>query len=145
MGKLLRIWIFKCWARENWSDQIRKLEVQDIVCAYITERGFVGIGECISKAEPIRNFRTKEGKFLRVKVDLLGPTFILTENIDDDEKCEYAVGIKWLPELTIKNKEKAHSVTGLHLGINQNIYTELRQNTPKVDFIKKSFSVDFAF
>lgn len=47
--------------------------------------------------------------------------------------------------IVIKNKEKAHSVTGLHLGINQNIYTELRQNTPKVDFIKKSFSVDFAF
>jgi len=46
---------------KKWSGQIKKVNKDDIICAYITEHGFVGIGKCISEeATPILKFKTSE-------------------------------------------------------------------------------------
>lgn len=128
---------------ENWSKQIEKLDIGDIVCAYVTEKGFVGIGECKSTAVRILDFKTLEGEFLDEK-KLKHETHILTLNADNKPKSEYAVQIKWLEGLTVDLK-KAHSVVGQKLGITQHIVSDLKESEKKVKFIEEKFGVYFSW
>ncbi|MGN6439225.1 MAG: hypothetical protein ACTHMM_21970 [Agriterribacter sp.] len=99
---------------KRWSDQLGKAEIDDIVCAYVTERGFVGIGQCWSESKPIRDYKSRNGKSLRELP--LYPTNIFL-NCDSLEKCEYIIGVDWFEGLVV-SKEKAKSVKGLSLGVN---------------------------
>jgi hypothetical protein len=127
----------------KWKKQIEKVEVDDIICAYITEHGFVGIGKCISAPVPIRHFKTCQKKFLK-DVKLISPTYILEHNNDNLDLCDYAFGVFWFEGLTVDQKD-AKSVSGLNLGITQHIRTNLFNNQKKMMFIEKAFDVKFIF
>jgi hypothetical protein len=127
----------------KWKNQICKVEIGDIICAYVTGYGFVGIGECISAPQPIKEFKTKDKKYLK-GVDLITPTYIMELNISDMGLCDYAFGVKWFDGLTFP-KEKAKSVVGKNLGITQHIRTDLAKNKIKMKFIQEAFDVKFLF
>ena len=127
----------------NWSKQIKKLNIGDIVCAYVTEKGFVGIGECMSTAVKILDFKTLEGEFLDEK-KLNQETHVLTLNASNKPKSEYAVQIKWLEGLTVDLKN-AHRVVGQKLGITQHIVSDLKDSEKKVKFIEEKFGVYFSW
>jgi len=65
-------------------------------------------------------------------------------NSSDQDKCEYLIGVDWFDGLTV-SRENAKSVRGQKLGITQHIYTELKNNCKKIEFIKNAFSVKFRF
>ncbi len=81
---------------QEWSNQLDRVSKNDIICAYVTERGFVGIGQCFTDIPvPILKFKTYNEEFL-INKNLLQPTNILTLNSDNNNPLsEYAIGIRW--------------------------------------------------
>ena len=126
----------------SWIEQIRKVKENDIVCAFVTEKGFVGIGKCLKRAIMITQFQTSRNEFLS-NVRLIQPTNILTNNAHQKTLSEYAIQVGWYKGLTV-DLENAYSIVGLNLGITQHIVTDLKNGVQaKVEFIENSFGVKF--
>lgn len=117
----------------------------DILCAFVTDHGFTGIGKCTSDAVPILDFRIQGGRNLW-DVDLSGETHILEENVNNIELCEYVIGVHWFDELNVgPDIQNAKSVAGRNLGITQHIQTVLTPDNPKTVFLENEFNVRFVF
>jgi hypothetical protein len=78
---------------KQYIDAIRKLRPGDRVFAYVTQAGYVGLGEVTSEAVPFPDFKTSSGKPL-AGMELATP--ISLDAIHDAEQGEWCVGIDWL-------------------------------------------------
>ena len=76
----------------KYRDAIRKLKPGDVVYAYITGRGYVGYGEVVESAVPIRDFIIRNVPLLEQELVTVG----LEENKDDLEFSDWVVHIEWL-------------------------------------------------
>ena len=132
------------------GEAIRTLIKDDIICAYVSEYGFVGIGEVTEEALPIKEFFRKD--------PLQGKDYITKELFDhagNDELQEYLVKIKWTHwprnEITrniirkTKTEIVACSVAGIGYHIHPGVCCELRKDNQLINFIKKGFDVSFDF
>lgn len=82
----------------KFAKQARKLHAGDIVAAYLSGFGYVGIGRVISEAVPVRDFRIGNKFLEKMKNQLKAPKVL--HNSDDDEQCEWVIRIKWLIKKT---------------------------------------------
>jgi len=75
---------------------IRKLKVDDIICAYENGKGYLAIGIVIECAVPINQFKLDDGSTLHNKVNMGdGTDKGMFQNAEDYSKCEYVAKIKW--------------------------------------------------
>ena len=78
----------------KFSKQLDRLKIGDKIFAYIKGCGYVGYGQVLSEAVPMRDyFVESEGKHLQ-EMNLTAPE--AKTRIDDDENCDYVVGVQWL-------------------------------------------------
>lgn len=128
-----------------WSDQIKRLKIGDVIAAYITGFGYVGIGVIEDEAKSIEKI-TYKGKGLK------GLPFIkdcLFDNIGTTN-AEFAVKIKWINYVS---KENAFFRSKSGLFATQAVCASLlrkshpldikfkQQNT--IDFLEQKFNVKF--
>jgi Endonuclease NucS len=113
-----------------YSVALKRLSLGDKVYAYMAGRGYVGYGEVTSTAVPIRDFR-HNGELL--PRELITPRAY--ENVENDELCEYLVGISWFK--TFLGTE-AKTFPGAFA--NPNVVCRLRHE-PTVEFVEKEFGI----
>jgi hypothetical protein len=70
----------------------QQLQKGDVVAAYLSGHGYVGLGQVVAEAIPAKDFRVGQ-KTLR-KLKLHAPD--ITHDSDDLERCEYVIKIRWL-------------------------------------------------
>jgi len=80
----------------NWMEQI---QVGDIIYAYVSRRGYVGIGTVMQKAVPFRKAKLSDGRRLS-DADLVGKY----DDGKDDDTCDWVAFVKW--EYSV-NKDRA--------------------------------------
>ena len=91
---------------ERYKQQARQLQTGDIVAAYLSGYGYVGLGRVVAEAVPAREFRIRNTPLGKLH---LNASKILHDS-DDLERCEYVIRIKWL---VAKKREDALWKPGL--------------------------------
>ena len=118
-----------------WGEQTQALRVEDIVVAYLSRKGYVGVGVVTEPAVMARDFRVN-GKRLD-ELDLVCKRIM--ENADDPEKAEYPVRVEW------KASCDAHEAKWAR---NKGLFTARMaraslQHQPKtIDFVSSAFNID---
>lgn len=77
---------------KRYRSIMEKFEVGQIVYAYVSGCGYVGIGEILKKAEPIRKMSLSEGQsFIQLKPSMRG----VYNASDDDDVCDWIAPVRW--------------------------------------------------
>lgn len=118
----------------QYSNQLRKIKTGDVICAYLSGYGYVGVGEVLKEAIPVRDFRYNNKSLKECPLE----SKYIFDNENDLDKCEYPLGIKWVKTFT---KEKAKWKKGLfsHLSIKASLNNQIET----LDFITKEFDYKF--
>jgi uncharacterized protein len=118
----------------RWRDAMLGFNEGDVVVAYMKRRGFVGVGQLTSRAEPVR-------KVLIGGKPLLGHDLRsrhMADNSDSDVNCEYVATVQWLKTVDRKEaKWKANS--GIYTTTHVRASLEGQPNT--IAFIEQSFGL----
>lgn len=118
-----------------WGEQAKSLRVGDIVAAYLSGKGYVGVGVVSESAVKAKDFRI-DGKRLDA-LDLVCKRII--EDGDDDEKAEYPFCVEWKASC---DASEAKSVRNKGLFASPMAKASL-QNQPKtIDFVSSEFGID---
>jgi|ERR1035437_3672003 hypothetical protein len=114
-----------------YSDALKRLSIGDKVYAYMKGYGYVGFGEVIKEATPIKDFFVEsQNQYL---LDLKLTSVRADENKDNPDLSEWVVGIKWF-----KNYDKDQAKTFPGVFANQNVVCKLTHK-PTLIFVKEYF------
>ncbi len=123
----------------KWKEQIEKVKIGDIVCAYLTGYGFVGIGICKESAMAVKELIL----LLKINVNLLRSEkkypkhHNILWNAGNLDLQEYGIVIEWQKTVS-REKSKRYGK-----GITQHVVCEMSDD--KINFIKREFDVEFVF
>lgn len=120
---------------KKWSDQIRTLEVGDVVVAFLKRHGYVGIGRVKEKAVKVRDFMISHNPLEKDKLEVPN----IFENSEND-KSEYLVKIDWIKSFESKSA-KWKIKSGLFAI--QLIKASLQNQKTTIEFLEKEFEVNF--
>lgn len=81
----------------EWQNHVRTLKEGDKVCAYLSGRGYVGIGEVIAEAVPQKDF-VPQGQTKRL-VDLPMKARAPSDRLNDETKCDWCASVRWIYKL----------------------------------------------
>lgn len=138
-----------------YNRPLLKLKVDDVVAAYITGAGYVGIGTVEEEAKEIRNFKFNGRTVADFDIDkrIINGTLVNDEVVEgykylrkslfcnsDNEKSEYAVGILWKK---VVGKEAAYWERNSGLFAKPVIQCTLRAQRTTIKFLEKKFGVKF--
>jgi len=119
---------------KKYSDPFRKLEIGDVVAAYLNKHGYIGIGKVIEKAVPINEFRV-DHKPLN-DYPLKEPN-IFQNSVG--ENSEFVVRINWLKTVdrnSLKErKQPKHFISRL-------VKASLDNQPETIRFLEKEFEID---
>jgi hypothetical protein len=122
------------------KEQAQQLHKGDIVLAYISSQGYVGIGKVTAPAVPAREFRIGRKSLKQIRHKLKAKK--MCHNYDDLDECEYVVKVKWKHwekrEQALKAiKKKGHYVA-------RQIRASLEDQPTTRHYIQKEWEVDFS-
>lgn len=115
----------------NHSSQLDRLSVGDIVAAYVSKKGYVGIGKVVSPSVPVADFRFKKRPSNR----------LLFHDAKDAKQCEYLVGVKWIKKVINLEDAKWRKRAGLYTALQ--IVASLAQQQKTQQFLERQFLLDF--
>jgi hypothetical protein len=119
-----------------YSKTLRLLSPGDRVWVKVPGSGFVGVGRVTGRAEPAATFKVSTPGGEIPVLDAARRGSYQREVVDDAERCEYFVPVKWLQTVPLEN-----AVNEIGLFGNQN--TVCKPTTPKwrttVDRLKEKF------
>lgn len=121
---------------KRYRDAMLGFNKGDLIAAYLTKRGFVGIGQLTSIAKPIREVSI-QGKSL-LSHDLQCKDMIKDDN--SGESCEYVATINWIKTTSreeAKNKRKSGIYTTTH------IRASLDGQPETIKFLEQEFEIKF--
>jgi hypothetical protein len=118
-----------------WGEQAKSLQVGDIVVAYHSGRGYVGVGIVLERAVMAKDFRVN-GKLLG-DLDLVCPRIL--EDADDPEESDYPVRVDWKASCSA---DKAKWVRGKGLFTSRMAKASLQNQSQTIDFIASAFGID---
>jgi len=119
----------------KYSDPIKTLEKGDIITAYLSKSGYVGIGRITKKAVRVNDFKIN-GKLLS-SYDLKIPNIY---NNCHNENSEFLIKIDWIKAV---NREDAKWKPKSGLYSPQLIKASLENQPKTVDFLEEEFEIDF--
>ena len=134
MGRLSHLWLFVRRLRRKVSRSGTRLQTGDIVVAYLSKHGYVGVGRVLAEAVPAREFRI--GKTPLAKLRLKAPKIL--HDSDDLEQCEYVMRIEWL---VAKKREDALWKSGLFT--TQLVRASLDNQPKTLRFIEDNWKIRF--
>jgi hypothetical protein len=76
----------------RYKAQARQLQKGDVVAAYLSGHGYVGLGRVMAEAVPAREFRIRQKPLDKLRLDAPG----IVHDSDDLERCEYVIKVRWL-------------------------------------------------
>ncbi|MEM6484399.1 MAG: hypothetical protein AAF662_05385 [Pseudomonadota bacterium] len=91
----------------TWSDQIKQLSVGDQFFAYLSGHGYVGLGEVVHEAVMQRDFVPQGDWGGKKLLDLPLKTQPSGPYLDDPDRCDWCVGVRWLDSVS---REEAHKL-----------------------------------
>ena len=104
---------FICGGGGAWySRTLQLLSPGDRVWVNVPKTGFVGVGLVLGKAQKASEFllETPEGE--KPALEVLSKASYHREHLDDEEKCEYFVSVKWLETKPLKSAIKEVGMFG---------------------------------
>lgn len=118
-----------------WRKAMLGFQKGDVVAAYLSKHGFVGIGILTDRAKPIREVTIK-GKPL-LSHNLRCPR--MAENAESDEFCEYVAPVKWVAAV-----EREHAKWKAKAGIytTQLVRASLDGQPKTIAFLESEFGVN---
>lgn len=116
--------------KPRFSQALYRLKPGDRVYAYLEGQGYVGYGEVVQTAMPIREFNVGGKPLLDMKLRVPNAA----RDVDNDDLCEHAVAIKWLK--TVPSSE-AKTFTGVFA--NQNVVCKLKHEDT-LKFVQSHFA-----
>lgn len=116
-------------------DQMLGFQKGDAIAAYITRRGFVGVGRVIQPAKRIRDVEI-DGKRL-LDLDLVAKA--MNNNSNDPVNSEYVALVEWIKTMP-REQAKFRPNSGLYTA--RKIKASLDGQPTTVDFINQEFDVD---
>lgn len=119
---------------ERYSQALRKLGVGDRIFAYMKGQGYVGYGEVVSTAVPVREFTPPGEKRPLLELPLVAAK--ASENADDPTRSEWIVGVHWMKTL---DRSAAQKFPGMFA--NQNIVCKLRDEAT-LSTLAREFGVE---
>jgi hypothetical protein len=120
----------------KYSSQLNRLSVGDIVAAYLSGSGYVGIGQVTGAAVPVADFRFKSRPLNRRM--LTGPD--LLHDIRDADTCEYLVAVRWKKKMP-RDDARFRRKGGLFT--TRQIVANLSTHLKTLEFLEKQFRVSF--
>lgn len=114
---------------KRYSSALKRLKPGDRIYAYLKSQGYVGLGEVVTAAQMIKDFRVNGKPLLECSLRAQSSD----ENKDDEELSEWVVGINW-----IKTVPSAQAKTFAGVFANQNVVCKLRQEQT-LRFVQKEF------
>lgn len=119
---------------KKWSDQIKTLQVGDVVIAYLKGKGYVGVGVVRHQAVRVRNFKVGSKSFSAIRSKLECPNVF--DGSDDPEKSEYLVAVDWK---ATTDAEHAKWKSRSHLFTTQLVKASLANQSDTLGFIEHQF------
>lgn len=145
----------------NWDDYVRfgfisagqgpkyrgamqRFKKGDVVVAYWKRsksvggrlrRGFVGVGQILEEAKPIREVKIKGRRLLDLDLKCKN----MSDNSGNDDKSEYVALIKWAAKV-LREEAKWKKKSGLFTSTN--IRASLDKQPKTIEFINEQFNVD---
>jgi len=119
----------------KWRDAMLGFQPGDIVAAYLKRRGFVGIGQILNRASPIREVTVGGEPLLSKNLCCEG----MSENVDSNELCEYVCRVRWVETTdrsAAKWKPKAKLFTTTH------VRASLDRQPKTIEFLNREFKTD---
>ncbi len=118
-----------------WGEQTQALRKGDVVVAYLSKKGYVGVGIVIEEAVMAKDFRVN-GKRLD-QLDLVCKRIM--ESASDPEKTEYPVRVEWKASCDASEAKWAR---------NKKLFTarmaraSLQNQKQTIDFVSLAFDID---
>lgn len=78
----------------EYQSYVRSLKVGDKVLAYLSGRGYVGLGQVIAEAVPLRDFVPPAQTKRLVELPLTAT--LLPERLEDPEKYDWCAAVEWI-------------------------------------------------
>lgn len=140
-----------------YSRPLLKILKDDVISAYITGRGYVGVGTVnTNRAVKITDFEFNGKKYFRdFKIDekILSGELRTDETVEgvqylrkslfrncNNEKTEFIIGVDWIKTI---DKNEACWQTGVGLFAKPHIQCNLQNQPPTLKFLEKCFDVKF--
>jgi hypothetical protein len=76
----------------QYKKQARQLNEGDVVLAYLSQHGYVGVGRVIKEAVPARDFRIRNKRLKEMSLHASD----MCHDSDDLDMCEYVTKVKWV-------------------------------------------------
>jgi hypothetical protein len=118
----------------KYSEQLNRLSVGDIVAAYLSQKGYVGVGRVVAPPIPSLNFRFNGHPL--TKQMLKGPG--LLHDKDDQNKCDYLVGVKWIRKVSSDDARKRPGTFAA-----RQIVASLSRQPNTLKFLEQEFRLKF--
>jgi uncharacterized protein len=118
----------------RYKQQACQLQKGDVVAAYLSGHGYVGLGRVVAEAVPAREFCIRHIRLAKLRLN--APKIL--HHFDDLEMCEYVIRVKWL---VAKKREGALWKHGLFRARQTRVSLE---NQPKtLRFIEDNWNIRF--
>jgi hypothetical protein len=115
----------------KYSRALKRLKTNDKVFAYMKGLGYVGYGEVIEEAKPIKDFMFNDKPLLQLDLKATNAS----ANNESPDFSEWVVRVKWIKSFP---REKAKTFKGVFA--KQHIACELRQ-PETVQFLEREFEI----
>ena len=120
----------------HWSDQLRRLQIGDVIAAYLTGHGYVGIGRVLEPARMVRDVKIRGRAISNLPIK----GTLMTKHLDDPHRSDYVCLVAWIAAFT-RAEAKWQARTGL---FTTQLVTASLDNQPKtVSFLEREFKVEF--
>lgn len=119
----------------RWRDAMLGFHEGDLFAAYLKNCGFVGIGQIIEQARPIRDIKVG-GKPL-LSLPLRRPR--MADNVESDELCEYVAKVKWVVAV---DRQEARWQRNSGLYTTTHVRASLDRQRATIAFLEREFSVN---
>jgi len=119
----------------KYSAAVKRLEVGDVIAAYVNRRGYVGVGKITHKALPVSEVTINGVPLLQLDL-----TSDLGRNAGN-QNSEYVARVDWLRSLP---KESAKWKKNSGLFYTQQIAASLDRQEKTREFIEKEFDIDIS-
>jgi hypothetical protein len=120
----------------KYRDCIKSLDEGDIVVAYLSKRGYVGVGRVKAVAARIRDIKVDGIRLLRQP--LIAPN--ADHDLEDDELCEYVCLVQWIRKVP---REKAKWKPKSGLFTTPQIKASLESQKKTISFVESEFDISF--
>ena len=131
----LKFNIISAGQNKRYKDAMEGFSINDVFLAYITGRGFVGIGKILSKAQMVRDVQIDGKKLLNLTLKAEN----MDCNCDNIEKSEYVCKVKWIKFVSI---DEAVPVSKGCVFIPRPARASLEKHPETIKFFERNFDVN---